>query len=152
MKKFKFSLQTVHNLRETKREQEQLKLAERQAALVKAEENLLEIERARHNALENYVSKIQAGEMPSFEISLMMDYLKSLAGRADQARAVVAQAKQSFRQQGEMLAFAAREVETTAKLRERQQARYNLELARAEQTALDEMVSINFARQAIQAQ
>lgn len=152
MKKFKFSLQPVHNLREAKLEQEQLRLANLQEALAKAFDSLEKAERNRLDATDDYARKIQAGELPSLEFSLMMNYLKTLALRENEARQRVEEARHAFAQQSNRLADAMRDVEATGKLRERQQARHNLELARAEQNALDEMVSINYARQAAQIQ
>lgn len=147
MKKFKFSLQTVHELRESKRDQELSKLAELQNALAQITEELEQAERERHEATENYANKIQAGELLSFEIALMLDYLRSLATREQAARARLEQARQACLSQSRNVAEASREVKVTSALRERHHARHLLEMNRAEQTALDEMVSINFARQ-----
>lgn len=152
MKKFKFTLQPVHDLREAKLEQEQLRLANMQEALAKAFDSLEKAEQERLAATDDYARRIQAGELPSLEFSLMMNYLKTLALRENEARQNLEEAKVAFTLQSNRLAEAMRDVEATGKLRERQQARHNLEVARAEQNALDEMVSINYARQATQIQ
>lgn len=152
MKKFKFTLQPVHNLREAKLEQEQLRLASLQEALAKAFDSLEKAERERLDATDEYARKIQAGELPSLDFSLMMNYLKTLAHREKEARKNLDDAKHACAQQINRLTEAMRDVEATGKLRERQQARHDLELARAEQNTLDEMVSISYARQAAQMQ
>lgn len=147
MKKFKFSLQTVHNLRETKREQEQLKLADLRIKLEDASKQLEAVENKRRETLDKYAAKLQQGEVDVFQMSLLTDYLKALSNCETTARENVKIAQQACSNQSKTLAEAARSVEVTTKLHERQRAKFDLESARVEQNNLDEMVSINFARQ-----
>lgn len=147
MKKFKFSLQTVHNIRETKRGQEQLKLADLRAKLEDASQQLEALENKRRETLDKYAAKLQSGEVDVFQMSLLTDYLKALANSENAARENVKMVQQACSNQRTTLAEAARNVEVTTKLHERQRAKFDLESARIEQNNLDEMVSINFARQ-----
>lgn len=150
MKKFKFSLQTVHNLREVKREQEQLKLADLRTKLDDASTQLQAVENKRRETLDKYSEQLQRGEIDAFQMALLTDYLKALSNRETAARENVKLAQQACAHQTKTLAEAARCVEVTAKLHERQRAKFELEAARVEQNNLDEMVSLNFARQLTQ--
>lgn len=146
MKKFRFSLQTVHNVREMKRENEQLKLAELQAAFNDAAEKLAEAEHLRQKTTDDYSRKLQANELDAFEMDLTVKFLNVLFHRENEARERLADIKQSCRQQGLKVADAAQAVEITSKLREKHRVRHQNELARFEQNNLDEMVSTSFVR------
>jgi flagellar export protein FliJ len=151
MKKFKFSLQSVHELREAKREQEQIKLGELQNQLADARKRLDETQQMRRRANENYAAHITGGNrIDAFELELTVKYLKALENYERQLVADMEKLKWRCRQQSETVTFAAREVEATSKLRERQMTRHKLETNRAEQTTLDELAAITFARRLTQ--
>lgn len=152
MKKFKFSLQTVHDIRDKRREQEQLRLADLQADAAKAVAELREIENLRRAATENYARLLQSNKIDAAEMSLTARYLTALYNREQAAQANLREAERVCAAQSETVVEAQREVEATAKLRERQRARYALEAARHEQNALDETTAVNFARKMNQPQ
>ena len=147
MKKFKFTLQTVHNVREMRQEQEEMVLSELQSEVNRAAARVEEIEKARLEAMENYAQKLKKGEpMNPFEMELNTNHLTSLERSIREAQALVEEKKQACSRQSQVVAAAGREVKVTERLRENQKSRYRIELERSEQTALDELVSANFAR------
>lgn len=147
MKKFKFTLQTVHNVRELKKEKEQFELAQLQLDATKAEERVAQLEAAYRKAMESYSRKVNGGKplhIGEMELeTLHLSYLdeqkrRAVESLADKKRACVAQSQK--------LAAATREVKVTRKLRENQSMRHQIETAKHEQTAIDELVSARFAR------
>ncbi len=147
MKKFKFTLAAVHDVREMKQEKEQLIFGEKQREVVKAEERIAEIERMQISAMENYARRMSAGaSLDPFELQLNSNHLASLDKLKCDARKFLELKQKDFQLQTETLAAATREVKVTGRLRETQQMRYRLESDRSEQNALDELVSANFAR------
>lgn len=147
MKKFKFTLQTVHGVRESRQEKEQLILSQLQAETSLALEEIFEIENKRRVALDTYSRRLECGEqIDPLEMELSAKYLVSLDAIEREKRQILAQKKQACARQSAVVAAAAQAVQATAKIRETQRSRHNLELARSEQIALDEMVSVKFAR------
>lgn len=147
MKKFKFTLQAVHGVRETRQEQEQLVLSRLQAAAEAEAARIVEIENRRLTALEVYARRLECGEqIDPLEMQLSVKYLTSLDTLALEAKQILKQKQTACEQQSKTLAVAAQAVKATANIRETQRARHHLETARVEQIALDEMVSINYTR------
>lgn len=146
MKKFTFSLQSVHQLREMNHEQEQLKLADIQVEQNEALSRLQSAEENRQKAMEQFSEKIESSHPEATELQLSMDYLTVLYHREREARNHLAKIEEIYDQQKQMVAEAARAAEVTAKLRERQHNRHKLEQLRHEQKELDEMVTLKSAR------
>ena len=147
MKKFRFTLQTVHNVREMKQEKEELVLSQMQSEANKAAERIRQIEESQQRAIEDYSKTLRHGKaMNIHEIQLEADHIVSLDRLRRLALEQLEQRNQSCLQQKEMLAAAAREVKVTQKLHETQKIRHRAESERHEQNALDEMVSANYAR------
>lgn len=147
MKKFQFSLQTVHNVRKMRQEKEEIVLSEMQADVERALADLTKIEQMRQAAIENYGLKLKKGEpMNPFEMELHTDHLRALDRLIREVQAKIEEKKQACARQSKVVADAGREVKITERLRENQQARFWLEQQRREQNALDELVSANFAR------
>lgn len=146
MKKFKFSLQTVHDVREMRREQEQMKLADLQLKFTEAKEKLAEAEALRQKTAETYSEKLGANDIDAFEMDLTMKFLNVLYHRENEARERLAEIKQSCRNQSRRVADAAQSLEITEKLRRKQILRHQNDVTRAEQTEIDELVSTSFAK------
>lgn len=147
MKKFQFTLQTVHNVREMRREKEELVLAEMQTAADQAAARLADIENRRIEAIANYTGKMKKGEpINPFEMELGTNHLRALDHSIRDAQAALEEKKRLCDRQRQLVAAAGREVKITERLRESQQARHQTELDRREQTALDELVAAKFAR------
>ena len=152
MKKFKFTLQSVHNVREMRREKEELVLAEKQSEVSQAIARLAEVERKRLQAIENYTRQMTRGEtMSAYEIELNINHLRDLDRLVREAQETIEGKKQACSEQSRVVAAAGREVKVTERLRETQQSRHQLESERRQQTALDELVAANFARQMLTA-
>lgn len=148
MKKFKFTLQTVHNVREMRQEKEQMRLMQLQTDVNKAAERVREIQQMRLQAVENYVAKLNKfGALDALELELSSKHLSSLDRTESEAQKFYEQTKQIAAEQSRRLAAATREVKITEKLRETQQQRHAVEMSKTEQITLDEIVCANFARQ-----
>ncbi len=147
MKKFKFTLETVHNVREMKQESEQLVFIQLQNEAAKAAEQIEKIEAAYLRAIENYGHKLGHGRVMNIgEMQLEAMHISALERQKRRAIEILAEKKQACVVQSVKLAAAAREVKITDRLRENQVLRHRIENDKHEQTALDEMVSANFAR------
>lgn len=147
MKKFKFSLQTVHNVREMRQEKEKLVFSELQADAAKTADQIAQIEKLRVEAIEVYARRLNAGEQISAtEMELHSNHFTSLNRLQIEAEKVLEQKNQACVNQGETVAAAMREVKITDRLRETQKARHQVEFARHEQNNIDELVSATFAR------
>jgi flagellar export protein FliJ len=152
MKKFKFTLQTVHNVREMKQEKEEFILGELQMEAAKAAQFVSEVEQMRFKAIDNYASRLQSGAaLDAFELELNSNHIAALDRLRREAQNALEIKKQACLQQSKTVAAAMREVKITDRLRENQQSRHRLEFDRYEQNALDELVSANFARRMSQA-
>lgn len=147
MKKFKFTLQTVHNVRELKKEKEQFALAQLQLEAAKAEERIQQLEAAYRKAMESYSKKVNGGRpLHIGEMELETLHLSYLDDQKRRAAEALAEKKRACAAQSQKLAIATREVKVTRKLREHQSMRHQLETAKHEQTAIDELVTAGFAR------
>jgi flagellar export protein FliJ len=148
MKKFKFTLQAVHNVREIKQEKELLILSELQAEAAKAADRIKEIEQLRSKAIENYARRLESGRaIDPYELELNSNHISALDRLQREAQKTLEMKKQACFRQSKTVEAAVREVKITKRLRETQQARYQLEAGRQEQNNLDELVSANYARQ-----
>lgn len=147
MKKFKFSLQAVHDVREMRQEKEELVLSEKQNEVNKATARLAEIEKQHLEAIEKYSQKLKKGEaMNPFEMQINTNHIVSLDRSMREAKLIIEQKKQARTEQSQVVAAASREVKVTERLHETQKARHTADVERREQTAIDELVSANFAR------
>lgn len=147
MKKFKFTLQTVHNVREMKQEAEQLVLSKLQNEAEQIAEQIERIEAEYIRAIENYSKKLENGKTLNIrEMEFDAMQISELDKLKRRTNVILEEKKQACAAQSAKLAAAAREVKITDRLRENQALRHRLETAKNEQNALDEIVSANFAR------
>lgn len=147
MKKFKFTLQTVHNVREMKQEKEEMTLAEMLMEVNRAADRIAQIEKMRNEAVEKYTQRLRAGEILNVtEMELNAKYFNSLDGLQREAEKLLSEKNLACTAQRVKLAGAAREVKITERLREQQVLRHQLESDKQQQTALDEIVSAGYAR------
>jgi len=148
MKKFKFNLQTVHDVREIRQEKEQLALAELQTEAKIIAERIKQFENMRITAIDNYKRKMKAGDTISvFELELITDHIADLDRQRMQAQEELKEKNIECAEQQNHLAAAYREVKVTDKLRENQRALHKLETMRTEQNSLDEIVIAKHTRQ-----
>jgi flagellar export protein FliJ len=137
MKRFRFSLETVHNLREARRDEEEQRLAQTAAGLQAAAEAVAEIERQRA-AVEAKLAKA-TGPLCTAELTLHVGYLELLNQREHEARQHLAALEREREAQRQATLAATREAKVTGQLRARQHARHTAELVRAEQQLMDEL-------------
>lgn len=148
MKKFKFTLETVHSVREMKQENEQLVLTQLNAEVLKATVQIESIEAAYLRAIENYSQKINSGNaMHIGEMELEALHISALERQKKRAVEILEEKKRAVAAQSAKVADAVREVKITERLRETQAQRHRLEADKHEQNQIDELVSANFARQ-----
>ena len=146
MKRFKFSLQAVHDLRETAREEAERHLARAGAEVSHAAAELDRVLRLRETETANHLARLQRGALDAHEIALHMGYLDALAQREREARAHLLAAERARDERRQAAVAATQAAEATAKLRERESRRHQLEAARTEQNMLDEMATLSLAR------
>ncbi len=146
MKKFRFTLQTVHDLREARRDEAERALATASRAVDEAEEQLAETSSAHERAMEEFAARLESGELDPFEAELSVNYLASLVERKLEAHARLKELEERRERQREETIEAARSAETTARLRDRQREKHQLQMMRAEQQILDEMAMLTQAR------
>lgn len=146
MKKFRFTLQPIHDLREMRRDEAERSHAQAIAAVTEANSRLDEAESTRREAAESLRSLLQHGQLDPHEVALRSSYLSSLIAREADARTRLAALEEERERRRHKMAEAARAAEATAKLRERQSARHFEALARYEQNQLDEMAVVTAAR------
>lgn len=150
MKKFKFTLQTVHNVREMVQEREQIALAHLQKEADETANKLARIEKMELAAIADYTAKLRVGELMNIgEMELELKHISALDKLKRETEELLKQKNEACNAQRRKLALAAREVKVTNRLRETQETRHRLENARQEQIALDEIVAANYARRLI---
>jgi flagellar export protein FliJ len=149
MKKFKFTLQSVHNVRELREERELMVLSQLNIEAERASEKLAAVETAIIEAVENYNRKFRIGEQVNVtEMELGSRHISALEMQKAAAREELLRRRSACQQQIGVVTRAAQEVKVTGKLRESQMAAYRLSAAQHEQNSIDEMVTIGFARNA----
>jgi flagellar export protein FliJ len=147
MKKFKFTLQSVHDVRTMREEREQMVLSQLYWEADQAAELLGQVEGAILTAIENYNRKAGIGEAINVvEMEMNSRHISQLERKKAEAREELNQRRYACSQQVIKLADAAREVKITGKLRENQVTAHRNEMNLAEQNSIDEMVTTGFAR------
>lgn len=147
MKKFKFNLQSVHNVRELRQEREQQTLAQFHSEVVKTQERIKNIEKMRFDAVKAYTHKLERGSLVDpFELEMNSNHISSLDRLRREAERELLEKKKQFVAQAQTVAAAAQQVQVTERLREKQMNRYRLESSRREQNEVDELMSAKYAR------
>ena len=146
MKRFTFSLQTVHNVREIRRDAAERALAAVAAELQGAQGQLESVLRQRQLAMAKYLLILQSQEIDDVNFASHTDYIGSLVLLERQARVMIQQVEERITVKRKVLIEASRQTETTANLRERQRERHHLESAQHEQKMLDEMAVVASTR------
>ncbi len=146
MKRFKFSLQTLHDLREQEREDAERALAQAAAEVAAAETKIEELRRAIQQAVAEYAAQMQSKELNPREALLHTEFLASLDRQLAAARAHHAECERFREAKLQDFIKASAAAEATTKLREQYYARYVAELAREEQNLMDELATIASVR------
>jgi flagellar export protein FliJ len=147
MRKFKFTLQTVHKVRELKNEREKLTLSELQNEAAQADSRVEHIEAMRSEAVENYLGRVNSGKhLNALEMELSARHFASLNFLQKDAQKTADEKRLDCARQLEKVQAATVDVKVTDKLRHDQQRRHRFEADRQEQMNVDEIVSTKFAR------
>lgn len=146
MKRFKFSLQTLHDLREQEREEAERALAQAAAEVTQAAARVEELRAAINEAVLAYAASLQTKELKPHEAQMHTEYLVTLDQQLAAARAHHTACERQREVRLQELVKASAAAEATTKLREQYYARYVAELAREEQTLMDELATIAAAR------
>ena len=146
MKRFRFSLQTLHDLRELERENAERALAQSARNLAEAADRVEKYRRECDSAWANQATKLQAREPDLKEIAMHTDYITTLERRLTEAQARYAELERERELRFQQVLKAAAAAEVTAKLREQQRGRHQAEVAREDQNQLDELATIAVAR------
>ncbi|MBI1764556.1 MAG: flagellar export protein FliJ [Acidobacteria bacterium] len=147
MKRFRFRLQTVHNLRAQRRDEAERALLQASAAVSAAEAALEELQRQRATA-ESKMARA-TGQVYADELALQLGYLDFLAQRERALRERLTELEQQRETVRTSAIEAAREAEITSQLKQRQKERHEAEVASAEQNFLDEMAA-NIVRRGLE--
>jgi flagellar export protein FliJ len=147
MKRFKFRLQTVHNLREQRRDEAERDLLKATAEVATAEMALAELQ-CQRAAAETKMARA-TGQIYADELALQLNYLDFLAQRERTLQARLVELEERREAMRESALKAAREAEITSQLRQRQKERHQAELGSAEQNFLDEMAA-NIVRRSVE--
>ena len=146
MKRFHFSLQAVHNVREMRRDAARVRTCCCGRGTARCKTQLETVLRQRQSAMDKYLVLQQSTEIEAATFASHTDYIGSLLLLERQARATILQVEEKITIKRQFLTEASRQTETTANLRERQRARHRLETAQHEQKVLDEMAVVSVTR------
>lgn len=146
MKRFKFSLQTLHELREQERDTAERVLQEATAAVAKAEARIEEIMRTITQTVASYSATMRSKELNAREAEMHTEYIATLERQLAEARQQHAALVQEREVKLQEFVKASTAAEATTKLREQYYARYLSELAREEQNLMDELATIATVR------
>lgn len=146
MKKFKFPLQTLHDLREQEREDAERALAQAAAEVAAAEAHIEALQQTIKQAVASCANSLQAQTINPREALMHSEYIATLDRQVAAARAHHAACERKRADKLQDLIKASAAAEATAKLREQYYARYVAELAREEQNLMDELATIATVR------
>lgn len=146
MKRFKFSLQTLHEMRQEEREQAERALALATADLAKEMEAIELVVREIDKTIRDYAGKVSSGTVSAYEAETYSRYIASLDRKLESARARQAEAAQFRELKIQELIKATTAAEATTKLREQHYQRYVAEVAKEEQDLIDELATISTSR------
>lgn len=146
MKRFTFSLQTVQDQRQLQREAAERELAEAAADLAGAVALLDKTIIERDAAIKAYSEMLDSGYVDPHEVTLRANHITRLAERERERRERIRLFERAKEIKRLAVIAASRDEKAINNLRERHRARYDLDVARVEQTALDEMATLGYVR------
>ncbi|WCJ58226.1 flagellar export protein FliJ [Fontisphaera persica] len=146
MKKFRFTLQAVHVVRQ---QQERQALEAYGRCLRARQQAEAALQQARQNLEEGWrrQRELEASGAPALWLVHGQHWCALLEERCGQAETALQQAREQTSAAWARLAVARRQREAVEKLRQRQWRQYELALAREEQKQLDELATLRFLSQ-----
>ena len=146
MKRFKFSLQTLHDLHEQERSDAEHALAQAAAEVAAAAAHIEVLRDTINQALAALTVNLQTKAPNAREAEMHAEYLTTLDKRLATARAHYANCERHRETKLQELIKASAAAEATTKLRQQYYNHYVAELAREEQTLMDELATIATVR------
>jgi flagellar export protein FliJ len=146
MKKFRFTLQTVHDLRQQTQRQAELALLAARKVITEAMGKLEEARHALEAEMELYRRMFQSGQLDQHKAALRFEYLNVLQARIHAAEEIVVECQRQYTLKQVALVKASIAAEITTRLRDAQSQRHRAEYQRTQQVLLDEMAVLNAAR------
>lgn len=145
MKKFSFTLQTLHDLRQLTQRRAEADLAEAGVTVREAMERLEAARRRLEQETEFYKKMFQSGQLDQRRAALRMEYLQTMERQMAEAEREFLEAQRLYTLRQIAVVKASMATEITDKLRDAQLRRYHLQRAREEQLMLDEMAILRVA-------
>ncbi len=146
MKRFKFTLQTLHDLREQERLTAERALGHATAAVAQAAAQTEELLKTIVQAVATHAAKLRTKEPNPHEAEMHTEYIATLERQLAAARTRHAALEREREVKLQEFIKASAAAEATAKLREQYYARYVSELLREEQNLMDELATIATVR------
>ncbi len=145
MNRFRFSLESVLQVKYRHEELALARLSESQGRLIDAQSALARIlkEKQAHIQL---VRSVQSGRLNVTQLIAAQQYLDALNDRIEQLECLIMQIEEELEQRRQVVLEARRERKTLEAIREKQWRRYLRELEREEQNFADEIAGIRYGR------
>jgi flagellar FliJ protein len=137
MRRFKFNLEEVMQLRKFREEECKLALAQASAALNMIENEIMETAVKRHNAASNRFADV--GEMVLWE-----NYILWLDGQTQKLMEQAAQAELVVEEKRALFIEAERKLKTMEKLKEKQQKEYRKEMMNLQMAEVDDITASRY--------
>ena len=152
MARFRFRLQPVLDHKKRLEDVAQIALAEAQAAQLKEESALRQLNAAEARAFAELERQRFTGHLDIEALQLGLGYLDVLKAQIQRQMQVVARVRQHTETKRQELVTRLQERKTLEHLRQRQLDAFNLEQSRLEAREADEMVVMRHAHAQLQAQ
>ena len=144
LKKFKFRLQVVLDMRQNELEQRQMEAAKILAALRKQEGELQDIINSQHQNSEQIENLYNMELLDIQQIEAHRDYGLKLIVDENNKKRIIANTKMLFEKKQVEVKEAHKKVEVLKKLREKQEQEYYKEFLDAEIKEIDDITSARF--------
>ena len=144
LKKFKFRLQVVLDMRQNELEQRQMEAAKILAALRKQEGELQDIINSQHQNSEQIENLYNMELLDIQQIEAHRDYGLKLIVDENNKKRIIANTKMLFERKQVEVKEAHKKVEVLKKLREKQEQEYYKEFLDAEIKEIDDITSARF--------
>ena len=144
MKKYKFRLQVVLDMREKELEQRQMEMAKIVSALNQQQEKLQDIFRAQEKNTGEMEALYNAEELDIMQIEAHRDFSIKLVNDARNQERIIENTKAILQRKQEEVKKAHQQVEILKKLKEKQEKEFYKEFLHLEMKEIDDITSARF--------
>lgn len=144
MKKYKFRLQVVLDMREKELEQRQMEMAKIVSALNQQQEKLQDIFRAQEKNTGEMEALYTAEELDIMQIEAHRDFSIKLVNDARNQERIIENTKAILQRKQEEVKKAHQQVEILKKLKEKQEKEFYKEFLHLEMKEIDDITSARF--------